>query len=66
MEIYSPVKEPEIQPPQIIYKDNPELDNLRNQNAKLLEEINSLKSQMNIYIEENKSLKLNTTVISLY
>ena len=65
-QIYSPVKEPEIQPPQIIYKDNPELDNLRNQNAKLLEEINSLKSQMNIYIEENKSLKLNTTVISLY
>ena len=49
-QIYSPVKEPEIQPPQIIYKDNPELDNLRNQNAKLLEEINSLKSQMNIYI----------------
>ena len=63
-QIYSPVKEPEIQPPQIIYKDNPELDNLRNQNAKLLEEINSLKSQMNIYIEENKSLKLNTTVKS--
>ena len=63
-QIYSPVKKPEIQPPQIIYKDNPELDNLRNQNAKLLEEINSLKSQMNIYIEENKSLKLNTTVKS--
>ena len=54
--------QPEVQPPQIIVQDNPELENLRNENARLLEEINSLKSQMNIYINENRTLKSMTTV----
>ena len=45
-QIYS--QEQEIQTPQVIIKDNPELDNLRNENARLLEEINSLKSQIKI------------------
>ena len=53
---------PEVQPPQIIVQDNPELENLRNENARLLEEINSLKSQMNIYINENRTLKSMETV----
>ena len=54
--------QPEVQPPQIIVQDNPELENLRNENARLLEEINSLKSQMNIYINENRTLKSMETV----
>ena len=45
-QIYS--QQQEIQTPQVIIKDNPELDNLRNENARLLEEINSLKSQIKI------------------
>ena len=45
-QIYS--HQQEIQTPQVIIKDNPELDNLRNENARLLEEINSLKSQIKI------------------
>ena len=54
--------QPEVQPPQIIVQDNPELENLRNENARLLEEINSLKSQINVYINENRTLKSMTTV----
>ena len=54
--------QPEVQSPQIIVQDNPELENLRNENARLLEEINSLKSQMNIYINENRTLKSMETV----
>ena len=61
-QIYSSIKEPEIQIPQIIYKDNPELENLRNENSRLLEEVNSLKKQIKIYINENKTLKINKTV----
>ena len=45
-QIYS--QNPEIQSPQVIIQDNPELDNLKNENARLLEEINSLKSQIKI------------------
>ena len=45
-QIYS--QQQEIQTPQVIIKDNPELDNLRKENARLLEEINSLKSQIKI------------------
>ena len=45
-QIYS--QQQEIQTSQVIIKDNPELDNLRNENARLLEEINSLKSQIKI------------------
>ena len=45
-QIYS--QQQEIQTPQVIIKDNPELDNLRNENARLLEEINSLQSQIKI------------------
>ena len=54
--------QPEVQPPQIIVQDNPELENLRNENTRLLEEINSLKSQINIYINENRTLKSMETV----
>ena len=45
-QIYS--QNPEIQSPQVIIQDNTELDNLKNENARLLEEINSLKSQIKI------------------
>ena len=45
-QIYS--QNSEIQSPQVIIQVNPELDNLKNENARLLEEINSLKSQIKI------------------
>ena len=61
-QIYTQVKEPEIPIPQIVYKDNPELDSLRNENARLLQEINSLKSQINTYISEIKTLKIHETI----
>ena len=44
-QIYAPIQQPEIQTPQIIYKDNPELDTLREENARLKQEISILKSQ---------------------
>ena len=56
-QIYEPIKQPEIQTPQIIVQDNPELNNLRAENARLKEEIELLRNQMNVYIEENKTLK---------
>ena len=63
-QIYEPIKQPEIQTPQIIVQDNPELDNLRAENARLKEEIELLRNQMNVYIEENKTLKSNTVIKS--
>ena len=63
-QIYEPIKQPEIQTPQIIVQDNPELNNLRAENARLKEEIELLRNQMNVYIEENKTLKSNTLIKS--
>ena len=63
-QIYEPIKQPEIQTPQIIVQDNPELNNLRAENARLKEEIELLRNQMNVYIEENKTLKSNTVIKS--
>ena len=53
-QIYSPepVKEPEIIP-----QYNPELDNLRDENARLKEEIRLLKNQLNIYVNEIRTIK---------
>ena len=42
-QIYAPIQQPEIQTPQVIYKDNPELDTLREENARLKQEIKGLK-----------------------
>ena len=64
-QIYSePIQQPIMQQPQIIVQDNPELETLRNENARLKEEINLLKNQMQIYINENETLKTKTIVKS--
>ena len=62
-QIYEPIKQPEIQAPQIIVQDNPELDNLRAENARLKEEIELLRNQMNVYIEEKKIKPLNLILL---
>ena len=64
-QIYSePIQQPIMPQPQIIVQDNPELETLRNENARLKEEINLLKNQMQIYINENETLKTKTIVKS--
>ena len=64
-QIYSePIQQPIMPQPQIIVQDNPELETFRNENARLKEEINLLKNQMQIYINENETLKTKTIVKS--
>ena len=64
-QIYSEsIQQPIMPQPQIIVQDNPELETLRNENARLKEEINLLKNQMQIYINENETLKTKTIVKS--
>ena len=64
-QIYSePIQQPIMPQPQIIVQDNTELETLRNENVRLKEEINLLKNQMQIYINENETLKTKTIVKS--
>ena len=62
-QIYSPIQQPEIQIPQVIYKDNPELDALREENTKLKEEIKILKSQT--VIKSETQINYNKEVLLL-
>ena len=50
-QIYSEaIQQPIMPQPQIIVQDNPELETLRNENARLKEEINLLKNQMRLLV----------------
>ena len=62
-QIYAPIQQPEIQTPQVIYKDNPELDTLREENARLKQEINILKSQT--VIKSETQINYNKEVLLL-